>query len=137
AKRIAFVLTRTAASGITAVGAGPDTCRQGYVWRDAFPGDRVCVSPAIRDQAAQDNRQANARRGPGGGPYGPDTCREGYEWRAARPDDHVCVTPQTRAQTASDNRQAAGSRGDAAAGNLTNDVEGWNQYGFAVSVKRS
>ena len=25
---------------------GPDTCKQGYVWRDAIPGDHVCVVPA-------------------------------------------------------------------------------------------
>ena len=132
-----FVLALIASSAITAIGAGPDTCRQGYVWRQAFAGDRVCVTPAIRDQAAQDNSQANARRAPGGGPYGADTCRQGYEWRAARPDDRVCVTPQTRAQTDSDNRQAAARRGDASAGNLANDVEGWNQYGFALGVSRS
>lgn len=86
---------------------GPDTCRQGYVWREAFPGDHVCVTPAVRSQAALDNNQASAHKMPGGGPYGPDTCRQGYVWREARPGDHVCVTPETRAQTASDNRQAA------------------------------
>jgi hypothetical protein len=85
---------------------GPDTCSQGYVWREAFPGDHVCVVPRMRDQAASDNSQAAARRQPGGGAYGPDTCRAGFVWREARPRDHVCVTPETRAQTASDNRQA-------------------------------
>ena len=25
--------------------SGPDTCRPGYVWRRAFPGDHVCVPP--------------------------------------------------------------------------------------------
>jgi hypothetical protein len=39
-----------------------DTCRQGFVWREAFPGDQVCVTPRTRDQAAQDNSQAAARR---------------------------------------------------------------------------
>ncbi|MFF4646535.1 hypothetical protein [Streptomyces sp. NPDC001389] len=24
---------------------GPDTCQQGYVWRDSFDGDTVCVTP--------------------------------------------------------------------------------------------
>ena len=85
---------------------GPDTCQQGYVWREAFPGDHVCVIPKIREQAAYDNSQAGVHREPGGGPYGPDTCRQGRVWREARPDDHVCVTAETRAQTASDNRQA-------------------------------
>ena len=85
---------------------GPDTCDRGYVWREAFPGDHVCVTPRMRDQAVADNAQAAARREPGGGAYGPDTCRQGYVWREARPGDHVCVIPETRAQTASDNRQA-------------------------------
>jgi len=40
---------------------GPDTCRQGFVWRDAFPGDNVCVIPASRDRAAADNAAAASR----------------------------------------------------------------------------
>src|SRR5437899_8619973 len=70
-----------------------DTCRSGYVWREAFPGDHVCVSPQTRTQAAQDNSQASARRQPGGGAYGQDTCLQGYVWRNAGPNDVVCVTP--------------------------------------------
>lgn len=86
--------------------AQSDKCRQGYVWREAFSGDHVCVTPATRAQAAYDNRQASARIEPGGGSYGPNTCREGYVWRAAIPGDLVCVTPETRDQTAYDNSQA-------------------------------
>jgi hypothetical protein len=41
---------------------GPNTCLQGYVWRDAFPGDVACVLPAARDQAAADNSQAKQRK---------------------------------------------------------------------------
>jgi len=41
---------------------GPSTCKQGYVWREAFPGDLVCVPPQTRAQAAEDNRLANSRR---------------------------------------------------------------------------
>lgn len=85
---------------------GPDTCKQGFVWREAFPGDTVCVTPQTRSQAAADNAQAAARRSPNGGPYGPDTCKSGFVWREARPEDHVCVTPETRAQTAAENAQA-------------------------------
>ncbi len=88
----------------------PDTCRQGYVWREAFPGDHVCVTGETRAQAAYDNSQAAARREPSGGEYGPDTCRQGYVWREADPDDHVCVTGETRAQTAYDNSQADARR---------------------------
>jgi hypothetical protein len=34
---------------------GPKTCRQGYVWREAFPGDTVCVTPYERAQAKSQN----------------------------------------------------------------------------------
>ena len=86
---------------------GPDTCVEGYVWREAFSGDHVCVTPQIRTQAAEDNNHAAERRNPLGGDYGPDTCLQGYVWREASPKDHVCVTPETRTQAANDNSQAA------------------------------
>ena len=88
---------------------GPDTCKQGYVWREAIPSDHVCVTPATRQQTRDDNRQASARRDPTG-PYGSDTCKQGYVWRDAFPNDHVCVTPQTRQQAQDDNSQAAQRR---------------------------
>ncbi len=84
----------------------PDTCKQGFVWREARPDDHVCVTPETRQQAAEDNLQAAARREPEGGPWGPDTCLAGYVWREAYKDDHVCVTPETREQTRLDNSQA-------------------------------
>ncbi len=89
---------------------GPDTCARGWVWRGASPGDHVCVTPAIRDQAADDSARAASRRQPGGGPYGPDTCLQGYVWREAFPGDHACVTPQVRAQALEDNRAASSRR---------------------------
>jgi hypothetical protein len=83
------------------------TCKQGFVWREAYQGDTVCVTPATRTQTAEDNRQADARREPGGGAYGPNTCRSGYVWREAREGDVVCVTPEVRSQAAADNAAAA------------------------------
>jgi hypothetical protein len=80
------------------------------VWREAVPGDHVCVTPETRAQAAQDNSFAASRRSPTGGAYGPDTCLQGYVWRGAVPSDHVCVTGETRAQTAEDNSLAASRR---------------------------
>jgi hypothetical protein len=88
---------------------GPDTCKQGYVWREAIPSDHVCVPPATRSQTALDNSQAANRRNPTG-PFGSDTCIQGYVWREAFPNDHVCVPPATRSQAASDNSQAASRR---------------------------
>ncbi|GCE24235.1 hypothetical protein [Dictyobacter kobayashii] len=85
---------------------GPDTCLTGYVWREAFTGDHVCVTPQRRTQVAFDNSQAYYRTNPYGGPYGKDTCRNGYVWREAGPDDHVCVTPDERTLVAQENQQA-------------------------------
>ena len=109
-----YVLVAGFAAGLSMTVVQPasaqDSCRQGFVWREAFPGDHVCVTPQTRTQAAQDNRQADTRRQSGGGDYGPNTCRPGYVWREARSGDVVCVTPETRSQTAKDNAQAAARR---------------------------
>jgi len=99
-----------AGSAWTNARAADDTCRSGFVWREAFAGDHVCVTPPTRQQAADDNAQASVRRQPGGGAYGPDTCRSGYVWRAAGANDKVCVTPETRERAVSDNAQAAARR---------------------------
>lgn len=82
-------------------------CISGYVWREAKPNDRVCVTPASRTQAAADNHMAPARRQPGGGAYGPATCKQGYVWREAFAGDTVCVTPEARTRTAEENTRAA------------------------------
>jgi hypothetical protein len=98
------------AMAIAQTAAAQDTCRSGYVWREAFSGDHVCVTPQTRAQAAHDNSEASARRQPGGGPYGANTCLQGYVWRNAGPNDVVCVTPETRTQAARDNGAAAARR---------------------------
>ena len=85
---------------------GPDTCQNGYVFRDAFPGDHVCVTPGTRSQVARDNAAAAARVQPGGGPWGPDSCRQGWVWREAGPRDRVCVLPAERDRAARDNHLA-------------------------------
>ena len=41
--------------------SGSTTCKQGYVWREAFPGDYVCVAVSVRTQARTDNGQAGSR----------------------------------------------------------------------------
>ena len=91
---------RVVSSGTTArVAISTDLvrrCLPGYVWREAFEGDHVCVTPATRSQAAADNAAAAARREPNGGAYGPDSCKPGFVWRVARPEDLVCVTPERK-----------------------------------------
>lgn len=39
---------------------GPDTCKVGWVWRDAFEGDHVCVTGETRARTAAENRAATA-----------------------------------------------------------------------------
>lgn len=84
---------------------GPDTCKQGFVWREAIKNDHVCVLPKSRSQAADDNKNAVSRREPNGGAFGPDTCKQGFVWREVVPTDRVCVTPQIRKQTRIENSQ--------------------------------
>ncbi|MGW4561530.1 hypothetical protein ACWEN3_03660 [Streptomyces sp. NPDC004561] len=80
---------------------GPNTCRQGYVWRVARASDLVCVTPQTRTDTANDNALAPGRTLPNG------YCEQGYVWRGAwGPGDLTCVTPRTRAQARYDNSQA-------------------------------
>ena len=82
------------------------TCIEGFVWREARPGDTVCVTPESQSLAAQENAQADARRDPNGGFYGPDTCLMGFVWRESVENDHVCVTGERRASVAQENAAA-------------------------------
>ncbi|WP_292534336.1 hypothetical protein [Methylocystis sp.] len=83
-------------------------CKSGFVWREAFNGDTVCVPPAERDEAAAQNANANNNRQPGGGPFGPNTCRQGYVWREAAQGDVVCVTPYERDKAKKQNAMSPG-----------------------------
>ncbi len=89
---------------------GADQCLPEFVWREAFAGDHVCVTPDVRAQTMADNRMAASRRSVRGGAYGPDTCLMGFVWREASPTDHVCVTGQTRTQASNDNLAARSRR---------------------------
>ena len=88
----------------------PNTCKQGYVWREAMPNDVVCVTPKVRTRTRQENSQASTRREPNGGAYGADTCKQGFVWREATSADRVCVVPKIRAEAAEDNKQAGARR---------------------------
>jgi hypothetical protein len=76
---------------------GPDTCIQGYVWREARPGDTVCVTPDLRATIAQQNSTPGANKDPNAG-SGPQSCSQGYVWREAFDGDTICVTPAFRQQ---------------------------------------
>jgi hypothetical protein len=136
--KVAIPVTPVSSGTITlrsAAAYGPDTCLQGYVWREASPDDHVCVPPDTRAEAISDNHQAPARRNPQGGDFGPDTCLVGYVWREAFPNDHACVPGETRSKAARDNSQADVRKThgswwfDFDAGGISangNDIE-WNQ----------
>jgi hypothetical protein len=81
-------------------------CLQGYVWREARPGDLVCVTGAERTETRQENQAGPSRRA-GSGPYGPDSCLAGFVWREAFAGDHVCVPPASRTRAQASNAQAA------------------------------
>ena len=81
---------------------GPDTCKPGFVWRDAIPGDHVCVTPARRAAAASENAIAGSRVDPTGA-YGPNSCKPGFVWREAYAGDVVCVTPARRTEVHQEN----------------------------------
>jgi hypothetical protein len=88
---------------------GPDTCKQGYVWRDAIPGDHVCVTPDRRSTAANENAIAGSRVDPGGA-YGPNSCVSGFVWREAYAGDVVCVTGERRTQVKQENIEGPSHR---------------------------
>jgi hypothetical protein len=82
--------------------SGPNTCREGFIWRAAFPGDAVCVSPTRQAAVQAENQQAAANRA-GSGAFGANTCKSGLVWRAAGPSDNVCVTVQSRGMVQQEN----------------------------------
>lgn len=96
-----------AGGGATGPSQGSDTCKQGFVWREAQISDHVCVSPQTRARTRAENYAGGRTTVPGS-----DVCKQGYVWREVVPTDHVCVTPQSRAAAADDNRQAAERRMD-------------------------
>ena len=85
---------------------GPDTCIQGFVWREARGGDTVCVTPDVRSTVAQQNSTPGASKDPNAG-SGPQSCSQGYVWREAFDGDTICVTPAFRQQMLDANAAAA------------------------------
>ena len=63
--------------------AQTDACAEGYVWRQAFAGDHVCVARETRDSVADQNRNAEETRKKDGG----GECEPGYVWRMAGPQE--------------------------------------------------
>ena len=78
-------------------------CVLGFVWREAGPGDHVCVTGLAREAARAENQLADSRRSPNGGPSGPNTCKQGFVWREAFPGDQVCVPGTARSRVRGEN----------------------------------
>ena len=94
---------------VATTAADPNTCRGGYVWREARPADVVCVTPEARQRTASENAAAASRVDPNGA-YGPATCISGFVWREAFEGDTVCVAPETRDLVRSENEAASTRR---------------------------
>jgi hypothetical protein len=109
---------------------GEDTCLYGYVWREAGPDDRICVTGDGRAQTQADNAVHDSRVVPGGGPYGANTCQPGFVWREAFAFDQVCVTPENRERAANQN-QLHSSRRALDAFHARQDGVGDQIYGHA------
>lgn len=88
---------------------GPDTCIDGYVWREARDGDTVCVTPDVRAATKAQNADPSANKDPNGA-YGPESCASGFVWREAFDGDTICVTSAVRSATKADNAAAASRR---------------------------
>jgi len=90
--------------GVPAAAAADWQCDAGYVWRDAFPGDYVCVTPEVRDRVRHDNDLATSRRAPGS--LNPGACSPGFVVREAYAGDTTCVTPSGRERARRENELA-------------------------------
>jgi hypothetical protein len=93
-----------AVSSTAAKAYGPDTCANGYVWREAIPSDHVCVTPGSRSTARQENRSYRSLIDVHGA-SGSNSCISGYVWREAFSGDAVCVTPDRRSAVRQENAE--------------------------------
>lgn len=93
-------LTATPSGSLAqAVGFGNETCRSGFVWREATEDDLICVPPDVRDQAKADRAEAEAGRNVAAG------CAEGLVPRNANPNDTACTTPEVAATMLEQNQR--------------------------------
>jgi hypothetical protein len=103
-RRLCFAIFALAISSVPNdyAAAQADACIPGYVWREAFTGDHVCVTPDTSERAKSDNAKAAELRAK----TDSGECLQGFVWRLANAEDHVCVPQMTREQTAQDNALA-------------------------------
>jgi hypothetical protein len=95
-------LVSSLGSGVGHAAPAANTCIVPYVWRNARPGDDVCVLAATRQTVAAENANPGANKVPGS-----DTCLPTFVWREAFPGDTICVPVGERQNTLADNAAAA------------------------------
>ena len=121
-----------------ALAYGPYTCKPGYVWRDAWWGDQVCVTPADRSAVVNENTVYPSRTSSFGSPR---WCVSGFVWREATWNDYVCAPPASRDRERYNNSQPVlsprGLVADAAGRRLHRREVNRYQTGFYVSVAGS
>lgn len=93
-------------AGFAAQRHDPDTCKPGWVWREARPTDHVCVTDETRRDTELENRLALSRQLASGN-Y---TCKSPFVWRDAFPGDTTCVPLESRSRAFKDNAAAAERR---------------------------
>jgi hypothetical protein len=80
-----------------------EPCNHGYVWREAFAKDYVCVHPAVRTQVQKDNAATGSRYEAPGDSF---ACVSPYVRREAFAGDTACVTSERRDQVRRENIRA-------------------------------
>jgi hypothetical protein len=110
-KRFAALSVAAAASTVGLIcGSGlahaEGGCPEDTVWRNARPGDDVCVTKRFEATIISENRDAPNNWEPDGGAYGPQTCKQGLVWREAFDGDTVCVSPDMRSTILAQNANA-------------------------------
>jgi hypothetical protein len=137
---LATVLTAAAlaAPAAEALPYGPYTCQNGYVWRNAFANDQVCVTLTDNFVVAQENAA-----GPSHTNFStsyPYWCLSGYVWRQAKPTDYVCVVPASRDRERANNGNAESRLVDPSQtpqGNLTSVTDKYYSTGGYVYASGS
>jgi hypothetical protein len=83
------------------------TCLPGFVWRQAVPGDAVCVTAATELNIQQQNLLGPSRTDPN---YLVHVCLPGFVPRQADSHDNVCVTQADHDEVSFDNLLAPSRR---------------------------
>ncbi|KAF8073059.1 hypothetical protein HT031_000720 [Scenedesmus sp. PABB004] len=96
-------------NNLAAATYGPNTCKPGFVWRQADAFDYVCVLPESRAAVWQANSNRWLSFDPAATPkseYGEFMCRVGLVWRGAFFYDLTCVDASVRTAVTEENSKS-------------------------------